>query len=344
MAETIKVGIIGAGWPGMAHARGYLAAGGFKIVAVADLIPQRRKQLMGEFNVAREYASAEDLLRDAEVAAVSVCLPNDQHAPVAAAALRAGKHVLCETPPGISVKDARRMQSAAQSNSKVLLYGFQRRFGGHEQAARLAIAKGFIGEPYHVRAVWTRTRAVPLGTGWFTQKEKSGGGAMADIGLHVLDLAWHLLGQPTPSSAFAVAYRRLPELVPQGTPYDVDDQAFALLRFDGNKSIELATSWAINQPPQQNGAVCRVYGSAGAVEVYTPQGAVVYRDFKPDGTCRENPLKPPKTTHHAALCRHFKDAIQGKASPMIGPNEGVALMRMLDAVHKSAEAGRSVTI
>src|SRR5512140_2547334 len=99
MAETIKVGIVGGGWPGAAHARGYLAAGGFRLVAVADLIPERRKKLMAEFQVPREYADAMDLVADREIDAVSICLPNDLHAPIAKAALKAGKHVLCETPP-----------------------------------------------------------------------------------------------------------------------------------------------------------------------------------------------------------------------------------------------------
>src|SRR5207237_5802377 len=181
MAEVTRVGVIGAGWPGSAHARGYLAAGGFKIVAVADLIPERRKKLMAEFGVTREYADAADLIRDPEIDAVSVCLPNSMHAPTTISALRAGKHVICEKPPALTVKDAKRMQATAEKAKKVLMYSVQRRFGGGEQAANQAIAKGYAGDVYHVRTVWTRTRGIPIGTGWFTQKEKAGGGALIDI-------------------------------------------------------------------------------------------------------------------------------------------------------------------
>jgi predicted dehydrogenase len=300
--------------------------------------------MMAEYQIPREYAEAEHLLADKEIDAVSICLPNHLHAPVALAALRGGKHVVCEQPPTISVQEARRMADAAGKYSKLLLYAAQRRFGGHEQAAKAAIAKGFAGDVYHVRCVWTRTRGIPLGTGWYTRKDQSGGGAMIDIGSQMLDLGWFLLGQPRPTVAFGAAYRAFPHLVPQGTPFDVDDQAFALLRFENGKSLELAVSWAINQPQHQNGTVCRVYGTSAAIEVYTPKGATLYRDFKPDGQCKENPLKPPKTTHHAALMRHFRECVTSKATPLPGGPEGLALMQMIHAIYQSQEAGRSVSI
>ena len=106
--------------------------------------------------------------------------------------------------------------------------------------------------------------------------------------------------------------------------------------------LELAASWALNQPPQQNGTACRLHGSAGAIEVYTPNGAVLYRDFDGKGECRENPLKPPKTIHHVALMRHFKDCIAGRAAAAPGGAEGVTLMEMVESIYKSSSTGRSV--
>jgi predicted dehydrogenase len=326
------------------HARGCLNAGGFKLVAVADLIPERRRKLMAEFQIAREYADAKDMIADTEIDAISVCLPNDLHAPVASAALRAGKHVVCERPPALSTRQVKQLGTAAAKAGKVLLFSFQRRFGGHEQAARLAIAKGFVGDPYHVRAVWTRTRGIPLGTGWYTQKEKSGGGALIDTGSHMLDLAWHLLGQPKPVSAYGVAHSKFGDQVPRGIVFDVDDAAFGIVRFENGKSIELATSWALNQPPAQNGTVCRVYGTTGAIEVYTPGGATLYRDFNAKGECKENPLKPPKLVHHAALMRHFKECVARKATPVTGALEAQTVMQMIEGIYKSSATCRSVAL
>jgi predicted dehydrogenase len=340
-----RVGIIGAGWPGQAHAKGYLAAGGFRLVAVADLIPARRQKLLAECGIAREYASAEELLKDKELDVVSVCVPNHLHVTVTLAALKAGKHVVCETPPGVSATEARRIQKAAEKAGKVVLYGLQRRFGPNEQAARQAILKGFVGDVYHARAAWTRTRGVPIGTGWYTKKEQSGGGAMADLGVHMLDLAWYLLGQPKPVGVFGVSHRKFgPGLVPAEVGFDVEDAAFAMIRFEGGKSLELSASWALNQAPSQNGAICRVYGENAAVEVYTPHGAVVYGQFDAKGNSKAIPLKGPKVTGYAALMRHLRDCMLGKATPTIGPVQGVTLMQMLEGIYKSAESGKSASI
>ncbi len=165
-----------------------------------------------------------------------------------------------------------------------------------------------------------------------------------DVGLPLLDMGWHLLGQPKPLEVCGVTNARLAPGLSEGRAFDVDEAAFVLMRFEGGKSLELAASWALNQPQSQNGTACRVYGTEGAIEVYTPGGAVVYRDFEADGSCKENPLKPPKFTGHAAMARHFKECIVGRGSPVIGGPEGVVLMEMLEAIYKSAEAGRSRSV
>jgi predicted dehydrogenase len=335
---------MGAGWPGGMHARGYASAGGFKVVAVADLIPQRRKKMIEEFKIEREFAEAKELLAEKDLDAVSVCLPNHLHAAITIAALRAGKHVVCEKPPAMNATEARRIAAAAQRANKVVLYSVQRRFGGAEQAAKQAIVKGYAGEVYHARSAWTRTRGIPIGTGWFTHKDESGGGALIDIGVHMLDLAWHMLGQPKPLSAFGAVHRRFSDLAPKDVGDDVEDSAFALVRFEDGKSLELATSWALNQPPQQQGTVCRIFGDKAGVDVYTPNGSVIYRGFSDNGEAKPTALKPPKVTGHTALMRHFRECVNGKSQPLVGPAEGVMLMKMIDGIYKSAASGKSVTV
>src|SRR5439155_10041827 len=139
-----------------------------------------------------------ELIADEEIDAVSICLPTHLHVETARAAMKAGKHVVIETPPGVNVREAKQLAAVAAKYDKLLAYAFQRRFGGAELASRQAIEKGYAGEPYHSRATWMRTRGVPIGTGWYTDRAKSGGGALLDIGSHMLDIAWHLLGQPRP--------------------------------------------------------------------------------------------------------------------------------------------------
>jgi predicted dehydrogenase len=344
MSQTIRAGIIGAGWPGGQHAKGYAEAGGFKIVAVADLIPARRERMMSEFGVARQYADANELIKDKEIDVVSVCLPNHLHAPLTLAALRAGKHVICEKPPTMNAGEAKKIEKAAAKAKKIVMYAVQRRFGSAEQAAKQAIVKGLAGDVYHARAGFMRTRGIPIGTGWFTDKSKSGGGALIDIGVHMLDLAWYLLGQPKPVGAYGTTYQKFRSIVAADRTYDVEDAAFALVRFEGGKSLELATSWALNQPPQQQGNLVRIFGDKAAVDVYTKDGATIYRDFNERGDSKSSVLKPPRVVSHPALMRHFKECVNGKAKPIIGAREGVMLMQMLDGIYRSAGTGKSVEI
>src|SRR5207248_9906365 len=137
---------------------------------------------------------ANDLLSDKEagIDAVSLCLPNHLHAPTALAALKAGKHVVCETPPTLTAAEAEKLAAAAAKAGKVRLDASQRRFGGSEQASKQAIEKGYAGDVYHAHTTWMRTRGVPIGSGnWYTDRSRAGGGALMDLGVQMLDLAWH---------------------------------------------------------------------------------------------------------------------------------------------------------
>lgn len=348
---AVRVGVIGGGWPGIAHVRGYRTAGGFQVAAVADLIPQRRDALLaeagGEAAKVIAYASAEDLLKDPSLSAVSICLPTHLHLETAALALRRGKHVMLETPPAPTLRDTRKLASAggraAEKTKAVLACAFQRRFGGAELASRQVIERGYLGDVQHVRASWMRTRGIPVGTGWYADASRSGGGALIDLGLPMLDLAWYLLGEPMPVSVHALARSQFVPSPGEGAPAP-EDFATALLAFDGGKTLELSCAWAVNQPPAQNGTACRVYGSSGALEVYGPQGPVLYRHFNAKGESKATPLKQPKVTGHAAMLRQFKEAIAGGPAAGVGADQAVVLMRIIEALYKSIATGKSVTV
>jgi predicted dehydrogenase len=345
MSQSVRVGIIGAGWPAQRHAEGFTAAGGFQLMAVADPLNSRRTALAAQFSIPRLCADAKELVDDPQIDLVSICLPNDLHAPIAIAALRSGKHVLCETPPAHSLAETKKMAAAAEKSGKVLLYAAQRRFGGAEQAAQQAIFKGYIGEVRHVRASWMRTRGKPAGTGWYADKSRSGGGAMLDLGLPMLDLGWALMGQPEPQSVFAVTTNHMAAGAPPSAEANsVESVGFALIRFTTGQSLELAASWAINQPSRHQGTVCRVHASEGAIDVYTPAGPILSRKFDEKGSAKETPLKLPKVGQYEAMMRHMKRCIAGTEKPLIGIAQGIALMRMIEAICKSSATGKSVQL
>jgi predicted dehydrogenase len=138
--------------------------------------------------------------------------------------------------------------------------------------------------------------------------------------------------------------QRFRDAAPLDVTFDVEDAASVLLRFEGEKSLELTVSWSINQPPRRQGTVCRVHASKGAIEVYTPQGPLLYRKFGAKGEASETALKTPKVALYHAMMRHFKECIHGTAKPTLGGPESIVLMQMLDAIYKSALTGKSVEI
>jgi predicted dehydrogenase len=253
------------------------------------------------------------------------------------AALKAGKHVLLELPPTPTSRDAKALAKAAEKAGKKLLYAGVRRFGAAEQSARQAIEKGHVGPIYHARLTALRTRGVPQGTGWYHVRDKSGGGAVIDLALPLIDLLLYLIAPAKPVSIFALAHYKLTGLA-------VEESASILIKFDTRASVEISVAWALNQPPNQAGTVFRLAGESGAVDVYTPQGPLVYRAFDANGQAKATPLKQPKVAGYPALLRHFRSAMAGEIEPSPGPADGINLMTLVEAIYKSIENGRAVDV
>jgi predicted dehydrogenase len=333
--HKMRVGIIGAGWPGERHADGYKECEGVEIVAVADLDAPRRERFAQQYGVARAYSAYPELLADPEIDAVSIALPNFLHRPAAVAALEAGKHVLCEKPPAMSYEEALQMADVASRSGLVLAYALQRRLNAPTADLRAAIKDGKLGDVYHVRAVWTRTWGVPKGVGgWFIDPERAGGGALVDIGVHVLDIGWYLLGCPKPLTVSGQVHHRFPEQT------DVDDAAFALFRFIGGASLQLEVSWVLAQEADHMGV--HLYGTKGgarvddaSVEVYTVGAAGRTRS----GTTYRDPYSGFKEE-----TKNFVAAARGEAPPCTSGEQGAELMAMLDGVYQSSQRGAEIAL
>ncbi len=333
----LRVGVIGAGWPGERHAEGYLASGEARVVALADLDPARRAAFARQFDVPETYADYRELLADPAVEAVSVALPNFLHREAAVAALEAGKHVLCEKPPAVTLAEAEAMAAAAERAGRLLVYAVQRRFNPATEALRERLAAGLLGEVYHARAVWTRTWGVPRGAGgWFTDPARSGGGALIDIGVHVLDLAWFLLGCPAPRTVSGQVFNKFPELTA------CDDSAFALVRFADGRGVQVEASWVLAQEADQMGV--HFYGTAGgallgntSLDLFTVGEAGRTRTSVALGGGYPAPA-------FTAQARNFVRAVRGAEPPRTPAAHGVRLMAMLEGIYRSTREGREVAL
>ena len=337
MAKKLKVGIIGLGWPGREHLKGYKQCGNVQVVALCDMNAELAQEQADEHGIEAVYGDHKKMLKEAGVDAVSVCLPNFLHAPISLDALRAGKHVICEKPPALNVAEARRMAAAAKAGGLILQYALSQRFVAANKLAKDYVQKGELGEIYFGRAVYHRRRGIPLGTqSWFVNKKLSGGGALIDIGVHALDAVWWLMGTPKPVSVSGNAYQKFKHVVAKGTKFDVDDSAFGLIKFDNGATLILECSWALNMPARN---VLQIAGTKGGAEL-NPLKIYVERD----GIQVDMTPEVPGVDLFADQMGHFVDCILKNKTPLMSADQGVQLMQMLEAIYKSSASGREVRI
>jgi predicted dehydrogenase len=336
--NQLKVGVIGAGSIGDSHMRSYVRHPKSDLIAVCDIVRQRAQKASTEFGADHVYTDYSRMLELPELDAVSICLPNFLHAPASIEALEAGKHVLCEKPFAVNAEQAEDMVSAAEKSGMRLAVSLNLRHSGEARALRKAAESGKLGRIYHGKGGMLRDNAIPRG--WFHRKELSGGGPLLDLGPHILDVTWWIMGKPKPVSAYGATYAEFgPRGLGKGTwgvgykegPFDVEDFAIGLLRFEGGETILVEASWVLKAKTITYSYVCGTEGGATLLpdlEAAAADGTPLEIEPLPD-------LEPP--------ARFVDDIISDK--PFVAPAEdGLSVMRMLDAVYKSSESKREVSI
>ncbi|KHF40879.1 Gfo/Idh/MocA family protein [Halalkalibacter okhensis] len=239
--SKLKVGVIGCGSIAKhRHLPEYANNSEVEIVAVCDIVEERVHEFAKVYS-AKAYTSYDELLLSPDVDAVSVCTPNYLHAPISIAALKAGKHVLCEKPMATSSEDAEKMIEAAKENNKKLMIAHNQRFVPSHQKARQLIEAGEVGKIYSFRTAFGH--GGPEGwsadgsESWFFRKEEAFIGAMGDLGVHKTDLLRFVLGEE-----FVEVGAFIETSAKQNT--DVDDTAVCVLKTKSGIIGTLAASWS----------------------------------------------------------------------------------------------------
>lgn len=352
----LRVGVIGAGIGAM-HLKYYARNPNVELIAVAGLDDDRVRKVAAEYHVPRTYREYTELLADRSIDAVSVCLPNFLHAPVSIAALEAGKHVLVEKPMALNTAECRRMLAAAAQHRRVLMVGFNRRFRGDVQWLKQHIATGALGKIYYARAFWMRRTGIPRIGSWFVNREQSGGGPLVDLGVHVLDMAMFLLGDPQARTVSASTYAAFGPRGLKGwegrvaagdlgLTYDVEDLATALIRLDGGATLQLEASWATHSSASDDFGVT-LYGTEGGAELFV-------RDYTHTNTLRlftdigDRPVDlVPNVSgsgEDSGIINCFVEAaLRGESLSPTGA-EGLRRTAVIEACYRSAAEGREVAL
>jgi predicted dehydrogenase len=192
----LRAGVVGLGYAGEQHLKIFVRVPGVEPVALASLEEDRLGELGGRYGVPDLYTSWEELVARDDLDIVSIGAPNNLHAPIAIAALEGGRHVLCEKPLARNGAEAQRIVSAARKADRAVHIAFTQRERGDVQALKRHIEEGNLGRIYHAKATWMRRNGIPGMGGWFTSKELAGGGPLIDLGVHMIDMAIYLMGEP----------------------------------------------------------------------------------------------------------------------------------------------------
>ncbi len=338
--------VIGVGF-GMGHARQLLAIEDVELVGVCDKEQARLKRACaaaGEVGVkldeTRLFRDYKRMLRRVAPDVAVVALPNFLHAPVTIDCLNAGCHVFCEKPMALSLRQAERMVAAARRNRRQLMINMSFRFGREAAALKQIVDAGQLGEVYFARTGWMRQNGIPRGTGWFYRKELSGGGPLIDLGVHRIDLAWYLMGEPRVLSVSGQVFTKLAKKI---KGYSVEDLAAGFVRFRDGRCMQVAASWASYcQTPEamwtelfgtRGGAVQRNVGGGYSLEVRVFKEVAGYRvDTGPIGA----PPTVPSSVHHLI------ESLRTGRTPGPSGEKVLEVQKILDGLYRSAETGREV--
>lgn len=354
--QIIRVGVIGCG-AGLFHLQGYSEDPRVKIVALAGLDSDRCAKLARDFEIPRVYTEYQELLADHDIDAVSVVVPNNLHLPVAKAAFEAGKHVLVEKPLAGTSADGAEMVTEAHKHDRLLGIAFQRRWRHDVQIVKEQIEAGEMGDIYYAKAYWMRRAGIPGWGSWFTSKASAGGGPLIDLGVHVLDMALYMLGNPGIASVSAATYGHIgsqgkgnwPGTAPRtggSNTFEVEDLATAFLRFDNGGTLLLEAAWAAYTEMTDEFGV-QIYGSNGGAKIHSKDYADVgtlqlFSDVA--DTANDSRPRLIHRSGHAYITRNFVDAILNGTPLSPNGEEGLDRVRTIEAIYRSAELGREITL
>ncbi|MDX6283567.1 MAG: hypothetical protein QOH03_4638 [Kribbellaceae bacterium] len=348
---TTRIAVIGLGAIAGQHLLSYQQNPQSELVAVCDLDRARAKARADEFGVPKATDVVEEILSDADVDAVSICVPNVLHAKIAEAALRAGKDVLIEKPMAVTVAEAEGLVRATKETGRALQIGYVRRFAPNALVVKRFLDEGEFGDIYAARASIIRAAGNP--GGWFGDVTISGGGPLIDLGVHIIDLCWYLMGQPVAVSASGATFSPLGarDNIQHLTRYraasatrvnNVEDYATAQIRFANGAVLDVDTSYSLHA---RNSTSVKIHGDKGGAEI-EPELLMITEQH--DTLVHIQPqidsLGFDFTTAFANQIDHFLRICRREIEPDATAGHGLEMARILTAVYESARTASEVTI
>lgn len=335
MGKSIRIGIVGAGLIGTKRADAIRNTERGTLVAFADVDRARAKALGEKYGVEsagewKKFVTRKDL------DAIVVAVPNVFAAPIVLAALKAGKHVLCEKPFGVTVGESKAMLAAAKKKRRVMKVGFNHRFHEGVAKAHEMAESGAIGKILFIRARYGHGGRKGMEKEWRFDKKISGGGELLDQGVHVVDLARWFAGEF--KEVYGLAQTKFWKT-------KVDDNAFALMTND-----RVTASFHVSATNWKNIFSFEVFGEKGYLQIEGKKGSygeevLIYGKadlgFAPALTVFKF---GPRDVSWEREWENFLNAIAGKEKVNGGALDGLRANEIIEALYRSSRSGRRVKL
>ena len=343
--DKVRVCIVGMGI-GRANGRAFMKNPRAEIVALCDILEDRMQDFAKEIpNEVKFYTSYEKMCQDPDIDAVFVGTPNQLHVPVAAEVLRNGKHVLVTKPLSSSLESAQELVKLAESTSLVNMMSLSTRFSDRVQYLGKLREQGYFGELYYARAQAIRRSRIP---DWQVGFVREGGGAFRDMGVHVLDAVWYLLGMPKPVSVTGVAGAKFG---PRGKGYwdfrqpdesywsqfKADDYGGGFIRFENGIGLQVESFWASHQYLEGEMQIDLLGTEAGA----RLQPLTLFQTV--NNAPQDVKVELPKGGgHFDNVIADFVNAILDGAECHAPLRHGLMVQQMMEALLESGKTGREI--
>jgi len=334
--KKVKVCVVGVGNQGLAHVKALIGMEEAELVAVADLDYGKAKIVAREHGIPRAYGSIEEVVEDSEIEAVIIATPDHAHRDPVIASLKGGKHVLVEKPMATRLRDAEEMAAEAKRRGLILSVNFENRFNPPFAHVKKLLERGEIGDPLHAYLRLNDTIYVPRQMLSWASKTNVAFFLMS----HTVDLAcWYFDDEVVEVYATSISH----VLSDLGTP----DAYAAILRFRDGGFALLESSWVLpNSSPSIFDFKLELICSKGAVYVDTQRESMTVSgdSFSYPHLAKLYELHGNIVGFLRSADKHFIESVMGRVEPLVGVEEGVRNVRILEAIIKSSRERRPVRL
>lgn len=347
MAKTgpVKVGIIGSQFQADIHAASMrMLECEIEIVAVASPTEGNAKKLADHYKIPKHCTDYMDLARDPEIEMVTIAAPNKFHTEMTLNLARAGKHVVCEKPLCMTLEEAEQMIDVCKKQGVLLMYAEELFFTPKYLKAKEMADSGAFGK---IHLVKQSEKHFGPHSDWFFDVERSGGGALLDLGCHGIAFCYWFLGRP----ALKTVYSQLGTYV-HGDKTLADDEAVTLIEFEGGAIGMVENSWA-----RRGGMDDRIeiYGEGGltianlhmgnALPTYSEYGFGYAVEKAPTTTGWTYPVFEELWNYgFPQEMRHFAHCARGRETPQATGEDGKVVLEAIYAAYASAGLGQKVAL